>query len=511
MSTNGASANHVEGSWEEDRSSAPQHQSDLEQIVARNPDGVVVMTKSGEISLRNPAAATLLAQVDDDTVRAFLRPAMTTDLLVEVTFEIGGTTVYAELRGADVTWHGVPARLVMIRDRTLEHVLAERALESQKMQAIGRVAGGVAHDFNNLLTVVIGYTDLLLRTDVDEATQDEMLHEILLAGERAKTLTGQLLTFSRNTTPHLELLNPLALVRDLQRMLNRVIGDHISLTIGTEQCDGNIEMDKGQLEQVILNLVVNARDAVSDGGTIVISCETVDVEGQSSGKIKQGQYVCIHVKDDGVGMSPAVIDHIFEPFYTTKAVGQGTGLGLATTYGIVKQHGGTITVKSSVGKGSTFSVYLPAARQQDETIPVDHDASDVDVSGSERILYVEDDDTVRTVTQLGLIDSGYKVTAVADPQEALNLVSRQGWHFDLVISDVSMPGMSGFAMVNQLREAVNEAVPAMFLTGFTPGDDLQMQNKNADPVLQKPFKYGEFLACVRNTLQEAHMSSHSAR
>jgi two-component system cell cycle sensor histidine kinase/response regulator CckA len=491
-----------------ERHQAHRRQADLEQLVRLNPDGIIVCDSAGNLCVQNDAARQLFEHADDVWVREFIAPAATDGRIVEVEFPGAGGTTYCELHASDLNWDGAPARLITVRDRTRERHLADQVRESQKMNAIGRLAGGVSHDFNNLLTVIIGYTDLLLRKRVSADDVDEMLVEIQQAGNRAKALTSQLLAFSRKSNARPELLDVPEVVHELRKMLHRIIGDHIELAMAPHADVSPVLMDRGHLEQVVLNLVVNARDAMPKGGTVSLSFDTLQIGGreQYDADLQPGTYTRIGVTDNGIGIGDDVIDQIFEPFFTTKVMGVGTGLGLATTYGIARQYGGSVVVESAVGKGSTFNVLLPAAPEREVHLG-DDVARRGDLRGSgEHVLYVEDDDFVRRVTQLELIDAGYEVTTVSGAGEAIDLVRSNGWHYDVIVSDVSMPGMTGFALLRQLRSEIEVPIRALFTTGYTPEDERRNDNLANDQVLQKPFEREELLGCIRSVLQKTHSS-----
>jgi two-component system cell cycle sensor histidine kinase/response regulator CckA len=480
----------------------------LEQVVRLNPDGIIVCDRDGNLCVLNDAARDMFGASDDAWIRNFIAPAATEGRIVEVEFHSKDGPMVCELHASDLSWEGEPARLVTVRDRTRERHLADQVRESQKMNAIGRLAGGVAHDFNNLLTVIIGYTDLLLRKRVDASDVDELLVEIQNAGNRAKTLTSQLLAFSRKSNARPELLDVAEVVVELQKMLDRIIGDHVRLSIEPMAAMPRVLMDRSQLEQVVLNLVVNARDAMPDGGALAIACDEIEIENHELHEdgLAPGTYVRIRVTDSGVGISDDVIDQIFEPFFTTKVMGVGTGLGLATTYGIARQYRGSVIVESVVGEGSTFNVLLPAAPERQIALDGDPKQNPALGAQGEHILYVEDDDFVRRVTQLELIDAGYEVTTVSGPGEAIDLVRSEGWVYDLVISDVSMPGMTGFALIHHLRDEVDQPIRALFTTGYMPDDERRNENDANDLVLQKPFEREELLGCIRSVLQKTHSS-----
>lgn len=492
-----------------ERHRAQRKQGDLEKVVQLNPDGIVVICDADKrICLQNKSAQSLFRDAEDQGIRDFIDTVTPEAGIVERKFVTDNGTFTCELRASHVTWEGKSARLIAVRDRTRERELADQVRESQKMNAIGRLAGGISHDFNNLLTVIIGYTDLLLRKRASEADVDEMLTEIQNAGFRAKSLTSQLLAFSRISSGQPQLLNVSHVIKDLQKMLTRIIGDDITLSIVPEGQVPQIFMDPGQFEQVIMNLVLNAREAMPSGGSITLKSETARITAlaRHDDDLKPGEYALVTVQDNGSGIGPEVLGQIFEPFYTTKVSGVGIGLGLATSYGIVKQYNGTIRVDSTVGVGTTFSVYIPASAEREISLHDGNSKSSANEGSGERILYVEDDEFVRKVTQLELIDAGYLVTTISGPLEAIDLIRKEGWHYDLLLSDVSMPDMTGVAMVHALREEFTPDIRAMFITGYTPDGESQIDNRSDDPVLQKPFEREALLSCIQDILRKAHSS-----
>ncbi len=370
----------------------------------------------------------------------------------------------------------------------------EQLRQAAKMEAVGRLAGGVAHDFNNLLTSVIGHADLALaRTRLGAGTREDItddLLEIRAAGDRAAALTQQLLAFSRKQVLEVRVVDLNAIITGIARMLRRTIGEDIELVIRLVPDLGPVRADPTQMEQVLLNLAVNARDAMPDGGCLTIATTNVDPPG--------GAAVRIRVEDTGVGMSEEVRAHLFEPFYTTKDVGKGTGLGLATAYGIVRQSGGEISVESQTGRGSVFLIDLPQASgapSLPEVLAPPHTGG-----GSEMILLVEDDEAVRTLTRRVLELQGYAVIAAANGQVALELSRAHPGRIDLLLTDVVMPGMSGPKLAEQLMNE-REDLRCIYMSGYAAS---KLEGKHLVPngaaFLQKPFSAAALFRRVRETL-----------
>jgi CheY-like chemotaxis protein len=336
------------------------------------------------------------------------------------------------------------------------------------MEAVGRLAGGVAHDFNNLLTVITGYSELLLQKIGKESPMREEVEEIKRAGERAASLTQQLLAFSRKQIIEPKVVHLDGLVAEMHKMLTRLIGENIALQATTGKSLGSVKVDPGRFQQILMNLVVNARDAMPGGGKIVIETANVDLdEGYCAVHpyVKPGRFVMVAVSDTGKGMSEEVKAHIFEPFFTTKERGSGTGLGLATTYGAVHQAGGSIEVYSEVGIGTTFRIYLP--RIEEEAVKPEKVDRPTDLpGGTETVLVVEDEDTLRTLCERILGDLGYQVMPARNGAEAIAVAQKYGERIDLLLTDVVMPGMSGRELATQLVLEYPE-MQVLFMSGYT--------------------------------------------
>jgi PAS domain S-box-containing protein len=382
----------------------------------------------------------------------------------------------------------------------------EKLRQSQKLEAVGQLAGGVAHDFNNLLTVINGYSDLLMRKLEPNSPIRLTLEEIKHAGERAASLTRQLLAFSRRQVLQPEVLKLNVIVANVDKMLSRLIGEDINLLTVLEPMLGQIKADPGQIEQVLLNLAVNARDAMPQGGKLTIETANVYLDGQYSQShtdIRPGHYVMLAMSDSGCGMTPETQAHIFEPFYTTKEQGKGTGLGLSTVYGIVKQSGGNLWVYSEVGYGTTFKLYLPCVDELNETDET-HAALAEPVRGRETVLLAEDEEQVRRMARTILEMYGYHVLEASNGNEAVSIYKEHGDEIDMLLTDAVMPQMSG----RELREVLVSLRPdikVLYMSGYT--DDAIMRHGLLEQeivFLQKPFTAEALVRKVREVLDAPH-------
>jgi signal transduction histidine kinase/CheY-like chemotaxis protein len=381
--------------------------------------------------------------------------------------------------------------------------LEQQYRQSQKMEAIGQLAGGVAHDFNNLLTAILGYSELLAEALGPDSPHQADLGEIRRAANQAAALTRQLLAFGRRQILEPRVLDLGDSLTAMEPMLRRLIGEHIAVETRTTGHVGRVKADPGQIEQVILNLAINARDAMPEGGTLMLELADVTLDKpytlQHAGT-RPGRYVMLTVSDTGVGMDEATRARIFEPFFTTKELGKGTGLGLSTVYGIVTQSGGNIWVYSEPGGGSTFKVYLPRVDAPPDQPPV-RVAPD-SLAGDETILVVEDEPGVRALVQKVLAQYGYQVVVAATPQEALLIATREAGRFDLVISDVVLPQMSGRALAAQILSSQPHA-RVLYMSGYTDNAIVHRGVLDAGtPFLQKPFTPEALARKTREVLQE---------
>jgi PAS domain S-box-containing protein len=402
------------------------------------------------------------------------------------------------LHDADGTVCGIRATM---RDATEIHVLEAQLRQAQKMEAVGRLAGGVAHDFNNLLTAILGYSELAMREVAPGRPLRRELEEIHKAATRAGSLTAQLLAFSRKQLLQPRILDLGDVVADMERMLRRLIGEDVELrTVRAARLD-RVCADRGQLEQVLLNLAVNARDAIGGGGWLRLETANVEVTGDGAdpaGRLA-GRYVMLAVADNGCGMDDEVKSHIFEPFYTTKELGRGTGLGLATVYGIVRQSGGFIEVDSRVGQGTTFRIYLPSAREEQEQ-PREVEASEQTRSASGTILVVEDDPAVRQLTCTILAGGGYQVLEAGGAEQARELAGTFTGPIDLLLTDVVMPGDSGSVLAADMVK-LRPSTRTLFVSGYSDGE-LSRRGELLPGIelLEKPFGPEELRRKVHQVL-----------
>jgi PAS domain S-box-containing protein len=388
-----------------------------------------------------------------------------------------------------------------LSDQTERKQLEEQFYQAQKMEAIGRLAGGVAHDFNNILTIIEGYSQLLLRQLEASNPLREAVEDIQKAGERASALTRQLLAFSRRQVLQPQVLDLNAVISEMSKMLRRLIGEDLELVTVLAPELGRVKADPGQLEQVIMNLVVNARDAMPAGGKLTIETSNVELSEEYAGRhlnVKPGPYVMLAVSDTGMGMDAETISRIFEPFFTTKEQGKGTGLGLATVYGIIKQSGGDIWVYSEVGQGTTFKIYLPLVTEAAETHNRVNTATPL--RGWETILLVEDDEAVRMLVKRVLESYGYQVLVATSISEAIHLGQEYAGPIQLLLTDVVMPEISAPLLAERLA-VFRPEMKVLYMSGYT--DNVIVHRGVLDPgtaLLQKPFSPEALARKVREVL-----------
>ena len=395
---------------------------------------------------------------------------------------------------------GTPVRLAgTVQDVTEYRRLEAQFRQAQKLEAIGQLAGGVAHDFNNLLSVILGYSEMALGTVPQSDPAHEQIIEIRKAGERGAGLTRQLLAFSRRQVLQPRILNLNSIIEELQKLLRRLIGENIALVTNLDRSVLPVLVDAGQMEQVIVNLAVNARDAMPNGGTLTIETSEAVVPDPPPWKspVGAGRYAVLRIRDTGVGIEPDIQPRIFEPFFTTKETGRGTGLGLSTVYGIVKQSEGEITCASAPGRGTTFSIYLPVSSK-----PAEGGAAETVASafrGTETVLLVEDDDGVRSLATVLLRQLGYKVLAASEAAEAMRVVRAHSGTIDLLLSDVIMPGMSGPEMAEQMRR-LRPGMKALFMSGYVKDEAVERVLTGYVRFMQKPFTADVLSRAIRAAL-----------
>jgi PAS domain S-box-containing protein len=485
--------------------------------------GICRCTLAGRFLDVNPALITMLGH---ESVEDFLRLDARTDVftnpqgldrLVEDYRRTGS------LSGVEVQWKRKDGRVIIVRlsgcasittdepeevleliaeDITDRRQLEEQLRQAQKMDAVGRLAGGVAHDFNNLLMVINGYTEVLLEQLDKGGDLHGKVQSIQQAADRAATLTRQLLAFSRKQLLELKVVDVNTVIGDMERLLRPLIGENIELITHLAPDAGHTRADAGQLEQVIMNLVVNAKDAMPEGGKLTVQSADVTVRQnfREHRFIHPGRYAVISVSDTGLGMDKETQSRIFEPFFTTKEKGKGTGLGLSTVYGIVKQSSGYVFVQSEVGTGTTFYVYLPrvedSAEELTPTLPPQSEAG-----GCETVLLVEDEESVRELVRLTLVSRGYKVLEAENGECGLHLADSFKEHIDILITDVVMPGMGGRELAKRLLE-LRPGISVLFLSGYTEDSVITPGvHSSATAFLQKPFTLQNLAKKVREVLR----------
>ncbi len=497
--------------WQRHRAELAMSESEerLRLIFDHVSDALFIADDSGRIIDANPAACALSSQ-SLETIRALT--------MAEVLPE-SSPQVQSDHRVLDVRSTAFAPRVLVytVRDLTRQRKLEDQLVQAQKMEAVGQLAGGVAHDFNNLLTVIMSYSSMLLADmGANDAVRGD-IQEISDAAQRAAALTRQLLAFSRKQVLQMRAVNVNAVVTDVEKMLRRLIGEDIRLTTHLDPELALINADPGQLEQVLINLAVNARDAMPRGGDLTITtdnAELSDEHGERHLGASPGSYVMLAVTDTGSGMTKDVQQRLFEPFYTTKGVGKGTGLGLATVHGIVKQSGGDVYVYSELGHGTTFKVYFPRlTKAEPATTTSEHRA--IARGGSETVLLAEDDEAIRTLGARVLGSLGYNVLVARTGGEALRIVAEHKGRIDLIATDVVMPEMNGSQLVERVLEA-RPGIRVLFMSGYT--DDEVMRRGVIDgqtAFLQKPFTPDLLAHKVREVLdvpqagEPFHTTGHS--
>jgi PAS domain S-box-containing protein len=414
-----------------------------------------------------------------------------------------GSTVWVQVSAALVLGPGgrEPNQVItLVADITKAKRLELEFRQAQKMEAVGRLAGGVAHDFNNLLTVIGGYSHMLLTDDTAGDAAREPIRQIAEAADRASAITGQLLAFSRQRAAEPRNIDINSVVADLERMLKRLLGEDMELALSLEPASGQIRADRTQIEQVIMNLAVNARDAMPDGGRLVVETASVGVDEALASRhigLTPGEHVLLTVSDNGCGMTTDVQAHLFEPFFTTKAPGKGTGLGLSTVYGIVQQHGGKILVFSEVGRGTTFKLFFPkihAAGEPENAAP----SPQATRVGTETVLLVEDNKGVREYVRVVLEQQGYNLLVAEDGAAALELACNHPGEISLLLTDVVMPLMRGPRLAGRLRE-LWPSLKVLYMSGYAELSR-EVDLGRGDAIIQKPFSPSAIAERVREIL-----------
>jgi two-component system cell cycle sensor histidine kinase/response regulator CckA len=497
----------------EDRFSKAFRQSPLAITISTEADGLYLDANESFLKMTGYTREAVVGHTTSE-MNFWALPLLRTDLLRHL--REGGSvtdrpmqfkTSKAEIREAELSWEeieieGQPCLLAFMRDITETRRLEAQFLQAQKMEAVGRLAGGVAHDFNNMLSVIIGYSDLSLDLVAPESAEKRYLVQIKKASERAALLTRQLLAFSRQQIIFPRILNLNDVVNNVSTMLLRMVGDSVSVSFRPTIPIGSIKADPGQIEQILMNLVVNARDAMPSGGTIIIKTAHAELDehyvSQHPGS-QTGLHVVLAISDTGCGIDENIKPRIFEPFFTTKNIGQGTGLGLSTVHEIVTQSKGSICVDSEAGKGTTFNIYFPTIAAKAEELLQPQEVDDVR-SGSETILLVEDDDSVRKVTARLLRSAGYTIIEASNAEKALEIMTRPEPEIDLLLTDLIMFGQSGFDLFEQAK-VIRPGLLSLFMSGYT-GDLVALRGGllSERAFLSKPFTRISLLKKVYSAL-----------
>ncbi len=496
-------------------------EASFRSVVGDAPYGIFKANLTGQLLMVNPALEKMLGYESQDELLAvnlvsgiYRHP--TEQQKMSEMFQRG-----QHIKDVEVEWRRKDGAFITVRcsgwpvkdesstyievfaeDVTDRRVLERQLRMAQKMEAVGRLSGGIAHDFNNLLGVILGYIQVMKRNLVPGQSSYEYAGEIEKASQRAVSLTRQLLAFSRQQVLEPAILNLNTLVSDMEKMLPRLIGEDIQLNLILDPAIGQVKADPGQIEQVVMNLAVNARDAMPDGGKLTIQTANAELDAafvhEHPGSIS-GQYIMLAVKDTGIGMDPETQAQIFEPFYTTKERDKGTGLGLATVYGVVKQSSGYITVESDMGKGALFKIYLPRI-QQPVITKIESSQGPLAVRGGETILLVEDAEPLRKLAHMFLRDNGYMVLTAADGSEAQQVAAQNPGPIHLLVTDVVMPGINGRVLAERLAPR-HPAMKVLYMSGYTDsfiaGHGVLEEGVH---LLHKPFTEETLLRKVRELL-----------
>lgn len=499
----------VEPSGEGHRIKTDDHIRKLSDFIELNPNPVIELQEGGSISYFNKAADRLADSFRMDAVEGILPKNRNVIVKRCLLLHDSERHVDMECDGRTVSWSFYPfsetRSVYCYGSEITEKLRLEKKLaQAQKMEAVGSLAGGIAHDFNNLLTAIKGYADLALNRTEENTELYRELQEIRKASSRAAKLTRQLLVFSKSKEVKLEPMIINDSVRGLLKMLERLIGEDIVIEIELSQDLWPVKADENNIEQIIMNLAVNARDAMPSGGTIKIRTSNAVIDTEMSRSINgaaEGKYVCLSVKDTGTGISDKNLDHVFEPFFTTKGK-EGTGLGLAMVYGIVQQHKGWINIRTEQGTGTLFLIYLPAISSDSYRKHKESDAQ-IGIRGhGERILLVEDEESVREFASRALIETGYKVFAAECIADALEIFRREKGNFELVFSDVILPDGSGPDMVNEMMEE-RPGLNVLFGSGYAGTKSRFFYiSQEGFSYLQKPYDLNEMLQTIRHVIQD---------
>ncbi len=458
----------------------------VERLVAANPDAVIVVDKQRIVRFANKAALALFGAAEEDFISAPFAYPFSETAVSQIEFVKSDKTHTAEIRAAEIDWAGQPAFLASIRDITEQKSLTEQLVQSQKLEAMGLLAGGVAHDFNNLLTVVVNCANFLIDETAPDDPRVHDIKQILGAADRGEALVSQLLALTRRRPSQPQILDMAEAVRVMQPLLRRTLPANIEITLSANPGLWPVLVDRGRLDQVLMNLSVNAKDAMQDGGKLSIALANESLPKTASHEA--GDYLALKISDTGCGIAPDTIGRIFDPFFTTKAPGKGTGLGLATCYAILRQAGGDISVDSTPGQGTCFTLLLPRAKGHATGVSGPDNAVE-NLKGTETLLVVEDDAAVLDTLTTLLSKNGYTVLSATNGESALRIAREYGNKIELVLSDVVMPGMNGHDLARNLK-AMRPDLKIVLMTGYdsvnTNGDG--GEDENVLDTVFKPFK-----------------------
>jgi PAS domain S-box-containing protein len=495
----------------------------LQTLIETAPLAIVAVERNRLVTLWNPGAERLFGWQADEVVgkpyplSTGERTDQNLDLLLSgetlseesETTRKDGSTVEVAVSSAPLVnpAGGVVGAVILFQDASERRALEEKLRHSQRLEMVGQLAGGVAHDFNNLLTAITGYCSFSLERARGDPELTHNLQEISRASERATELTQQLLAFGRRQVLRPSTFDLNKAVVETNAIIGRVLGENIRIINALDPAGCPVKADQGQIEQVLMNLAVNARDAMPEGGALSFMTENIKLSAAQAESLtlSPGRYARLRVTDTGQGMSSETYEHIFEPFFTTKDVGEGSGLGLATVYGIVSQSGGQITVESEPGWGSNFSIYLPWAELEHSQSSAETDQRPA--RGRERVLLVEDEPGVREITMKMLEQQGYEVTAAADPKQAIDIASHAD--FDLLVTDLVLPGMNGQRLSEELRSR-KVGLRVVYVSGY-PRDGLKVEGLDPDiRFLQKPYSVDELARTIRSVLDSNPLADASS-
>ncbi|MGY3446272.1 MULTISPECIES: response regulator [unclassified Bradyrhizobium] len=484
-------------------------QSDIQFLIEKNADGIIVVDEAGFVLFANPAAERLFGQPSLALIGSPIGLPIVAGEMSEIAIhQPGGGLVDAEIRTVETSWEGRPARLASVRDVSERRALEDRMRHAAKMEAVGRLTAGIAHDFNNLLAVVLGNLEgARRRIGSEEGALVTMLDNATRGARQAVVLTSKLLAFARRKPLEYRRVDLSELIAGMSHLLQRTLGEGISIRTDIPPQLWAVEVDPTELESAILNLAVNARDAMPDGGELAIMAENIDLARDESedGDGEAGPYVKISVADTGMGMTPEIQNRVFEPFFTTKTDGRGTGLGLSQVYGFVKQSGGHLRLESELHVGTRIDIYLPkAAMLSDQAVSRAEASSEFRAipraRGGETILAVEDDEDVRATTAGSLRELGYRVLEAADASAALSLL-RSDAQIELLFTDLGLPGqINGKALADQAR-AQYPGLRVLITTAYA--GDVLIREGRLDPdieLLSKPFSFAELATRIRGLL-----------